>query len=56
MFALSSWIALPLAAAVLGSGAQIAHMASMVGYPTFIVEHLMFGLVLGLVLRARRTA
>lgn len=40
VFALSSWIALPLAAAVLGSGAQIAHMASMVGYPTFIVEHL----------------
>jgi len=56
VFALSSWIALPLAAAVLGSGAQIAHMASMVGYPTFIVEHLMFGLVLGLVLRVRRTA
>lgn len=56
VFAISSWIALPLAAAVLDSGAQIANMASMVGYPTFIVEHLMFGVALGVVLKLRRTA
>lgn len=56
VFALSSWIALPLAAAVLGSGAQISGMAGMVGYPTFLVEHLLFGVILGLVLKMRRTA
>jgi len=56
VFAISSWIALPLTAAVLASGDQISGMAGMVGYPIFIVEHLLFGLVLGLVLKMRRTA
>ena len=32
---------------VTGSGATISDMASMVGYATFGVEHMMFGLVLG---------
>lgn len=56
VFAISSWVALPLTAAVLGSGPQIANMASMVGYLTFVLEHLLFGLVLGLVLKMRRIA
>ena len=43
VFAASSWVGLPLAAAVLGSGDQITHMASMVGYPTFLLEHVLFG-------------
>lgn len=53
VFALSSWVALPLGATVLGSGAQVSGMASMVGYGTFLLEHLLFGLTLGLVLAAR---
>ncbi len=53
VFAVSSWIALPLAAKVFSSGDQITHMAKMVGYPTFLVEHLMFGLALGALLLAR---
>jgi len=54
VFAISSFAALPLAAVLFGSGDQIAEMASMVGYPTFLAEHVIFGLVLGLLL-ARRT-
>ncbi len=58
VFALSSWVALPLAAAVFDSGDQITHMASMVGYGTFLIEHLLFGMTLGTMLllthRARR--
>ena len=54
VFAISSWIALPIAAAVFSSGDQITHMASMVGYGTFLVEHLLFGATLGLVLAVRR--
>ena len=54
VFAISSWIALPIAAAVFSSGDQITHMASMVGYSTFLVEHVLFGSTLGLVLAVRR--
>lgn len=50
VFALSTWVGLPLAAAVFGSGDQISDMASMVGYGTFLVEHLLFGMTLGLLL------
>ncbi len=53
VFAVSSWITLPLAANVFNSGDQITHMAKMVGYPTFLIEHLMFGLALGALLLAR---
>ncbi|MEP7177509.1 MAG: hypothetical protein ABI775_00305 [Pseudonocardiales bacterium] len=53
VFAVSSWIALPMAAKVFNSGDQITHMAKMVGYPTFLVEHLIFGLALGALLLAR---
>ncbi|MGK2853897.1 MAG: hypothetical protein ACSLE3_07290 [Microbacteriaceae bacterium] len=50
IFAVSSWIGLPLAAAIFSSGDQITNMASMVGYGTFIVEHIMFGAAAALVL------
>ena len=52
VFAISAWIALPIAAALFDGGNPIRNMASMVGYPTFIVEHLMFGAVLGILLLA----
>ena len=53
VFVLSAFVALPSAAAVFGSGDQIAQMASMVGYPTFVAEHVVFGLALGLLLARR---
>jgi hypothetical protein len=36
-----------LAAAVTGSGTTISHMAQTVGWATFAIEHMMFGLALG---------
>lgn len=62
VFAISTWIGLPLAASIFNSGDQITHMARMVGYPTFITEHVLFGLALGVLvvagerIGARRTA
>lgn len=53
VFAVSSFVALPVAASLFGSGDQIADMASMVGYPTFLAEHVLFGLALGLLLARR---
>jgi hypothetical protein len=50
VFAFSSWVGLPIAAAVFGAGDPIRDMATMVGYPTFLVEHLIYGATLGLVL------
>lgn len=50
VFAFSAFVGLPATAAIFDSGDQIADMAEMVGYGTFIGEHLIFGLVLGLVL------
>lgn len=50
VFAISSWIGLPLAASLFGGGDPIRNMASMVGYPTFLAEHLLYGAVLGLLL------
>jgi hypothetical protein len=55
-FVASSFIALPVAANLFGSGDQIAHMATKVGYGTFLTEHLLFGLALGLLLASRRLA
>lgn len=52
-FVLSSWVLLPLVAAVLSSGDQITHMARMVGYGTFLVEHLLFGMTVGVLLALR---
>lgn len=55
-FLLSSFLALPIAAALLHSGDQITHMAAKVGYGTFLTEHLVFGLALGALLASRRAA
>lgn len=52
VFAASTWVGLPLAANVFSSGDQITNMATMVGYPTFIAEHVLFGLALGLLVVA----
>jgi len=52
VFVISTWIGLPIAASLFGGGDPIRNMASMVGYPTFIAEHLLFGLALGLLLLA----
>lgn len=55
VFSLSAFIGLPLAAAIFDSGDQITHMARMVGWWTFAIEHIMFGATLGLLaLRTRR--
>ena len=54
VFALSAFIGLPIAAALFGSGDQIANMAEMAGWGTFIIEHLLYGLVLGLLVALDR--
>lgn len=43
----SSFVGLPVAAAVFGGGDPIADMPKMVGWTTFTVEHVMYGIVLG---------
>ena len=53
VFAISSWIALPLAGSIFSSGDQIKNMAQMVGYGTFVVEHILFGLSLGVLFAVR---
>jgi uncharacterized membrane protein YagU involved in acid resistance len=55
VFMVSAFVALPVAAKVTNSGDTISDMASMVGYATFAVEHMMFGAVLGL-LAVRRSS
>ena len=47
VFAVSSWIALPLAASVFSAGDPIRHMPKLAGWGTFFVEHLMYGVALG---------
>jgi hypothetical protein len=42
-----SWAVLPAVAELFESGDPISDMPSMVGWGTFTVEHLIFGLVLG---------
>lgn len=55
VFLISAFLALPLAASIFNSGDQITHMAEMAGRWTFIIEHLMFGVALGvLVARGNR--
>lgn len=49
VFVVSAFVGLPVAAKITGSGDVISDMASMVGWATFAVEHMMFGLVLGAV-------
>lgn len=50
VFVISSFVGLPLAAVIFNSGDQITNMAQLVGYGTFLVEHLISGLFLGLIL------
>jgi hypothetical protein len=52
VFAVSAFIGLPAAAAITGSGDTISNMARIVGYPTFAVEHIMYGIALGALLLA----
>jgi hypothetical protein len=47
VFVVSAYIGLPLAAAIFDSGDPIKNMAEMAGWGTFIIEHLLFGLTLG---------
>jgi len=47
VFATAAWVDLPAAASITGAGDPIANMATMVGYPTFALEHLMYGVALG---------
>jgi hypothetical protein len=44
----SSFVGLPLAAAALGGGDPIRDMPRMVGWTTFTIEHVLFGVVLGI--------
>jgi hypothetical protein len=54
VFVISSVAALPIAGALFHSGDQITHMAKMAGYGTFFIEHVLFGMALGLLLTPRR--
>lgn len=47
-----SFLVLPLAADLFGGGTPIADMAKMSGWGTFTIEHLIFGLVTGIVVAA----
>jgi hypothetical protein len=44
----SGFVGLPAAASIAGAGKTISDMAHMVGWGTFTVEHLIFGMTLGL--------
>lgn len=44
----SGFVALPVAASLAGAGRPISDMAEMVGWATFAVEHLIYGMVLGI--------
>ncbi|MBL0885244.1 hypothetical protein [Myceligenerans indicum] len=50
---MSAFVLLPLTAAVTGAGEPVANMASMAGWGTFTVEHLLFGITLGGIFAAR---
>ncbi len=52
VFAFSAFVGLPLAAAVTGAGEPIADMASMAGWWTFFIEHLLFGVVAAVLVAA----
>jgi len=47
VMALMGLVVLPLAADLLGGGRAIADTASIVGWPTFTVGHVLYGLTLG---------
>lgn len=48
----NAYVSLPIVAEVFGGGDPIADMPSMAGWGTFFAEHVIFGLVLGLVVAA----
>ena len=54
VFVVSAFVGLPVAAKITNSGSTISDRASTVGWATFAIEHMMFGLVLGVL--AVRTA
>ncbi|WP_239657131.1 hypothetical protein [Mycobacterium riyadhense] len=56
VFVVSSWVGLPIAAAVFDAGYPIRNMVALVGYPTFVIEHLIFGATLGVLLMHARLA
>jgi hypothetical protein len=47
VFLFSAFVGLPLAAALFSSGPQITDMAAMAGWGTFLIEHLLYGLGMG---------
>ncbi len=49
----SSFVGLPATAALFGGGEAISEMPTMVGWTTFTVEHLIYGVVLGVWLARR---
>ncbi len=54
VFVISSFVGVPIAAALFSSGDQVSQMASKVGYGTFLTEHVLFGLALGVLLASPR--
>lgn len=46
-FAASAFVLLPMMSVLANDSDAIRNMASMVGYPTFLLEHVVFGMVLG---------
>ena len=48
VLALNGFVLLPVAAAAFGAGEPIREMPSMAGWGTFILEHAIYGVVLGL--------
>ena len=52
VMAVNSLVVLPITAAVFGGGDPIAHMGRVAGWTTFTIEHLIYGLVLGVLVAA----
>ncbi len=46
VFVVSAFVGLPVSARITNAGTTISDMASMVGWATFAVEHIVFGIVL----------
>jgi hypothetical protein len=49
----NSFIGLPIAARLFGGGRPISHMATIVGWGHFTVEHIIFGMMLGIIVAAK---
>lgn len=54
VFAFSAFAGLPLAGTIFSSGDAITHMARIAGWWTFLIEHVMYGVVLGALATRRR--